>query len=168
MLGHNTKVECIVEWHGVWGCSTWPPVTPHSPHHLKARTQCGGNSGHLLACFHRCSGHNPIHIICIQAMPSYLRIHEIGRRLSSSAIPKLSDVQELHLDSARAKKRTHHPVLGRPLLLFTSFWVLWKRDNPVWMIPSSAGAVHSNGNFNLQKTLHPLWPQNQKTRYCLF
>lgn len=33
-------------------CSTWPPVTHHSPHHLKARTECGGgNSGHLLVVF---------------------------------------------------------------------------------------------------------------------
>lgn len=128
-----------------------------------------------LSYFYCCPGHNHFHIICIQALPSYLRIHKIGRRFWSPAILKLSDVQKLHLDSARMKKWNHHPVLGMPLLLFTSICVTWKRDSPVWMIPSSGGAVYSNVNFNLQcwqwendKTLYPLWPQNQKIRYFLF
>lgn len=145
--------------------------------HLKARTEDVGNSGPL-ACHISTSAQDTILFIwfAFRLCPltsGYSKLEDTSQPRQSLSSVKSKSFIWAQL-GWRKKKKTH-PVLGMPLLLFTSIWVTWKRDSRVWMILSSGGVVYSNVYFNLQcwrggnhKTIGPLWPQSQKIRDCFF
>lgn len=105
---HGKVTQCV------WGCSTWPPIIHHSPHHLKARTEDVGNSGPL-ACHISTSAQDTILFILFA-----FRLCPL-----TSGYPKLEDTSQPRqsLSSVKSKsfiwaqlgwRKKTHPVLGMP------------------------------------------------------